>query len=133
MGTGADTSTDGVLEAWEVVEMHIPASLVILAACDTANGSIKPGEGIIGLSGAFSVAGCPRLVATLWEVPEPSTASFMDILMRRAFGIEDKRGGLKSGLAPDLALQDAAAALITDPHTRDPWHWAAFEFIGDYR
>lgn len=132
VGTGGNTNSDGVLEAWEVVEMHIPASLVILAACDTANGSIKPGEGIIGLSWAFSIAGCPRLVASLWEIPEPSTAALMDILMKRLFDI-DKESGHKSGRSPDIALQGAAAALLANPHTRHPWHWAAFELIGDYR
>jgi len=132
-GRGNNTDSDGVVEAWEVLEMRIPASIAILAACETAGGKIKTGEGMIGLSWAFSIAGTPRLIASQWSVPESSTTKLMDVMMRRMFGISSAGYLSRRGRPPDLALQDAAKVLIEDNMTKHPWHWAAFQVIGDAR
>jgi CHAT domain-containing protein len=131
VGNGNDTNNDGVLEAWEVLEMKVPASLVILAACDTAGGGLKPGEGMIGLSWAFAVAGTPRLIASQWSVPEESTALLMDQMMRHILGRDDRGRQTGRTTPPDIALQQAAKSLIKNLATRDPWHWAGFEVIGN--
>ena len=131
--SGNNTSNDGVVEAWEVLEMKVPATLVILAACDSAGGQVKAGEGMIGLSWAFAVAGSPRLVASQWSVPESSTALLMDEMMRQIFGLSRDGRRIRRRAAPDVALQEAAKLLIANPETRDPWHWAGFEVIGDSR
>ena len=131
--SGKDTHNDGVVEAWEVLEMKVPATLVILAACDSAGGQVKAGEGMIGLSWAFAVAGSPRLIASQWSVPESSTALLMDEMMRQIFGLSRDGRGMRRRATPDVALQEAAKLLIKNPETRDPWHWAGFEVIGDSR
>ena len=48
---------DGHLEATEIVELQLKADLVVLSACETARGRAAAGEGIIGLSWAFFLAG----------------------------------------------------------------------------
>jgi CHAT domain-containing protein len=50
---------DGLLEAWEIMNMRLTADLVVLSACDTARGRTAPGEGVIGLMWAVFVAGTP--------------------------------------------------------------------------
>jgi len=131
--TGNETNSDGLIEAWELLEMRIPASLVILAACESAGGRVKSGEGMIGLSWAFAIAGVPRLVASQWKVPEESTAPLMDTMLRRLFGLDDKGRRVGGAIPPDLALRVAVLEIIKNPATKEPWHWAAFQVIGDSR
>jgi CHAT domain-containing protein len=56
-----DPNEDGLLEAWELVQLDLKADLAVLSACETARGRFGAGEGIIGLTWALFVAGCrPR-------------------------------------------------------------------------
>src|SRR5262249_17180840 len=50
---------DGLLEAWELMQLDLKAELVVLSACETARGRVGAGEGVIGLSWALLVAGVP--------------------------------------------------------------------------
>jgi CHAT domain-containing protein len=50
---GSDPDNDGLLEAREIMKMNLHADLAVLSACETANGRISPGEGVIGMSWAF--------------------------------------------------------------------------------
>jgi CHAT domain-containing protein len=40
---------------------------------------------------------------------------------------------LKAGLPKDQALRAAQLELLRDPAAADPFHWAAFELVGDWR
>lgn len=41
--------------------------------------------------------------------------------------------GLQAGMAKDEALRRAMAKVAKDPITADPYFWAAFLLVGDYR
>ncbi|MFK7957717.1 MAG: CHAT domain-containing protein [Lysobacterales bacterium] len=65
----ADDHHDGRLMAWEVLEnLNLKAQLVALSGCATALGQGAPGEGLRGLTRAFSIAGARRVTASLWPV-----------------------------------------------------------------
>src|SRR5262249_23275751 len=68
---------DGLLEAWEVMDLDLNADVVVLAACETARGRVSAGEGLIGMSWAFFVAGSPTTVASQWKVESTSTTQLM--------------------------------------------------------
>jgi CHAT domain-containing protein/Tfp pilus assembly protein PilF len=127
---------NGLLQAWEIFEqVRIDADLVTLSACETALGKEMGGEGLVGLARAFQYAGARSVVASLWSVSDESTAE----LMKRFYGY------LKAGKAKDDALRMAQIDLIragTQPNHSDhgatttnahPFHWAAFELIGDWK
>jgi CHAT domain-containing protein/Tfp pilus assembly protein PilF len=121
LSRGPGSDDDGVLEAWEIMNMDLKADLVVLAACDTARGRFGAGEGMIGLSWAFFIAGCPTTVVSQWSVESESTSRLM---------VEFHRN-LKSGLTRAEALRRAELKLLKgEPGYRDPFYWAPFVVIG---
>lgn len=74
-----DPGEDGMLRAWEIVEsLELPGSTVVLSACETALGAAVEGEGLIGLTRAFHLAGARTVIATLWSVGDRSSAELME-------------------------------------------------------
>ena len=122
---GNDPSDDGLLEAREIMRLDLHADLVVLSACQTARGRIGAGEGIVGMSWAFFVAGVPTMVASQWKVDSASTSKLMIDFHKRLKG---------AGSAPPLnkpsALQQASLNLMKDPRYRHPYFWAGFVMIG---
>jgi CHAT domain-containing protein/tetratricopeptide (TPR) repeat protein len=120
----ADQDDNGLLQAWEIFErLRIDADLVTLSACETGLGRDAAGEGLIGLTRAFQYAGARSIVASLWAVSDRSTAE----LMARFYAL------LRAGRPKDVALQTAQRELLRSRDFAHPYHWAAFELIGDWR
>ncbi len=116
-------SEDGILEAWEVADLRLSAELAVLSACETARGEISQGEGVIGLSWAFFVAGCPSTLVSQWKVNDASTATLMTAFHR----------SLKSGRDKSEALRQAQLSLLRAGRTRHPYYWAPFTLVGAWR
>lgn len=125
---------DGYLEAREIANMNLNADLAVLSACDTARGAVQEGEGILGLSWALFVAGCPSSLLTQWKVADDSTAE----LMKQFYA------HLKQGKSKAAALRAAQLSLLrpqsqnTQRATRNmkwthPFYWAPFVLVGDGR
>src|SRR5262249_61625619 len=73
-----DKNEDGLLEAWELMQMDLHADLAVLSACETARGRYGAGEGVIGLTWALFVAGVPSTVVSQWKV---ESASRRDLIL----------------------------------------------------
>ncbi|MBS1808818.1 MAG: CHAT domain-containing protein [Acidobacteria bacterium] len=116
-GEGAD---DGRLTAREIMQTKLNANLVVLSACETARGNIRPGEGVVGLSWAFFLAGSRTLVVSQWQVHSASTAE----LMVRFF---THRQGQSQNAS---ALRAAALQLMQQPRYQHPYYWASFITVG---
>jgi CHAT domain-containing protein/tetratricopeptide (TPR) repeat protein len=114
---------DGFLQAHEIYALKLRADLTVLSACQTALGKEVRGEGLMSLTRAFMAAGVPRVVASLWSVPDAATAE----LMKRFY-----RGVISAGLAPSSALRQAQNSLRRDRHWSAPYYWAAFTLQGDW-
>ena len=126
--SAGDAAADGRLEAWEIVDLPLPVEAVVVAACETALGRIGPGEGMIGLSWAFFLAGSPRTVASLWKVDAASTTDLM-IAFHRRF-----RDGLTRNVQrPEAAdsLRAGALSLLRSERYGHPFYWAGFILVGD--
>ncbi len=115
---------DGLLEAWELMQMDLQADLAVLSACETARGRYGAGEGMIGLSWALFVAGVPSTVVSQWKVESASTRDLMWQFHR----------SLQSGKTSKAeALRQAALSLLKQPATSHPFYWAGFVLVGDQR
>ena len=111
---------DGLLEAWEIMEMELHADVAVLSACETGRGRLGRGEGLIGLSWAFAVAGCPTTVVSQWKVDSQSTSKLM-------IGFH---GALAKGRSPAESLRAAALTVKSDRRYAHPFYWAGFIVMG---
>jgi CHAT domain-containing protein/tetratricopeptide (TPR) repeat protein len=112
---------DGLLEAREILDLDLGADLAVLSACETGRGRAGAGEGLIGMTWAFFVAGCPTTVASQWKVEAESTNRLMLAFHRE----------LRSGKPPAEALRLAALAQLQRADQRHPFYWAGFVAMGD--
>jgi len=109
--------SDGILTAYEVAALPLAATrLVVLSACETANGDIRNAEGVYGLQRAFKLAGADQLLLSLWQVDDESTARLMQHFYRF----------LLAGRPPAEALRLAQDEMRRDPYYHQPYHWGAF-------
>lgn len=115
---------DGFLRSHEVYNLKLNADLVVLSGCQTALGKNVKGEGLIGLTRGFMYAGAPRVVASLWRVPDKPTAE----LMKRFY-----KGMLAEGLRPAAALRAAQIEMWKEKRWSAPYYWAAFVFQGEWK
>jgi len=77
------TSGDGICTARELAQLDLAATrLVVLSACETAQGDLLGAEGVFGLQRAFRIAGAGKMMASLWRVPDEATAVFMSKFYR---------------------------------------------------
>jgi CHAT domain-containing protein len=120
---------DGLLEAWEVMKLDLSAELVVLSACQTARGRVAAGEGVIGMSWALFVAGCPTVVVSQWQVDSARSTELMIEFHRHLIGA--RAAGRRAPTKAE-ALQQAALKLLHGPYNH-PAYWAGFILIGDER
>jgi CHAT domain-containing protein/tetratricopeptide (TPR) repeat protein len=123
---GPGDREDGVLEAWELMNMQLRAELVVLSGCDTARGQVAPGEGIIGLMWAVLVAGAPATLVSQWAV-ESASATRVMVAFHQQW-----RGGQR-GVSKARALQLAAVQVLKTGGLEHPFYWAGFILGGDGR
>jgi tetratricopeptide (TPR) repeat protein len=89
---------DGGPEALTAVEIRaapLAADLVTLSGCRTAGGYLVAGEGALGLTRSFLVAGARTVVSSWWDVEDGAARRFMELFY----------GALRDGTARDFALQ----------------------------
>jgi CHAT domain-containing protein len=119
------THDDGLLDAREVMALDLDAELAVLSACEMAAGRPAEGEGLIGMSWAFFVAGCPSLITAQWRVESSSTTTLMIAFHRQLLAGDP--GGHHS-IAD--ALRAAQLQLLHDGRHAHPYYWAPFIALG---
>jgi len=126
--SAGDLKEDGLLEAWEIMNLDLKADLVVLSACDTARGRIGAGEGVIGLTWALFVAGSPTTVVSQWSVESASTTELMLNFHRNLKG---PGAGSQYAMTKAEALRQAELKLLRTKRYQHPFFWAGFVVVGD--
>jgi len=109
--------------AHEIYSLQLKAGLTVLSACNSGTGSYKKGEGIMSLARAFTYAGCPSVVMSLWNVSDQATSTLMTKFYKN----------LKLGFTKDEALRQAKLAYLkaaSSEYTK-PIYWGSFVAVGD--
>jgi len=112
------------LHAYEIERLRLPGARVVLSACETVGDSGR-GEGFLGLTRAFLVAGARSVVAASWVVDDAATARLMDHYYR----------ALGRGASPVRALRQAQIAMLRRGRRPGvllvhPFFWAGFLHLG---
>jgi len=118
---------DGYLRMGEIAELDIKADFVNLSACETGLGKIYGGEGVVGLTQSFLLAGANAVSVSLWRVADESTSQFMVSMYDR---VQDK----------DISYADAITEVKRQfingdfgDEYKSPYYWAPFVYYGkDY-
>jgi CHAT domain-containing protein/tetratricopeptide (TPR) repeat protein len=122
-----DSKEDGLLEAWEIMKLDLNADLAVLSACETARGRVGAGEGMIGLSWALFVAGCPTSVLSQWKVESASTT---ELMVEFHCQLKSQMATGSSRISAARALREAALKLQRTNRYRHPFYWAGFVVTG---
>jgi CHAT domain-containing protein/Tfp pilus assembly protein PilF len=117
------TPQDGFLNLNDIFNLKLSADLVVLSGCRTGLGKDVRGEGMVGLTRGFMYAGSSRVVASLWNTDDRSTATLMTRFYSRMFD---------NGLKPAAALRAAQLEMWQEQGWRNPYFWAAFVLQGDW-
>ena len=125
-GLKNDADTNHRLYEQEIYNLDMKAArLVILSACETGNGLLINGEGIMSLSRAFSYAGCKSVITSLWKADDVATS----------FIVKQLHHYLQKGMPKDEALQKAKIDYLKSDKISDrfktPAYWAHLVLIGD--
>lgn len=114
---------DAAVYAHEIYGMQLKAGLTVLSACSSGRGTWKRGEGMMSLARAFTYAGCPSVVMSLWNVSDKSTSILMIDFYKY----------LKEGHSKDEALRLAKMDYLksTSSEYTKPIYWASFVAVGD--
>jgi CHAT domain-containing protein len=113
--------SDGLLDAAEIMRLHVRSQLVVLSACDTAVGRLQGEEGIANLTRAWLAAGAESVVSTLWSVND----TFSLYLMKRFYA------HLAAGSDKAQSLHDAKMDLLNQfGEDTPPYFWAGFTVTG---
>lgn len=120
----AGTPKNGYLRLHDIFNLELGADLVVLSACQTGLGETIRGEGVVGLTRGFMYAGSPRVVVSLWNVDDHSTAFLMS---------EFYQNMLERQMSPAAALRAAQQTVRENPQWASPFYWAGFTLQGEWR
>src|SRR5262245_45363370 len=127
LSPGSDKDKDdGLLEAWELMQLNLRADLAVLSGCETARGRVGAGEGMIGLSWALFVAGVPSTLVSQWKVESAATRDLM-----LGFHRQLSAPASKATVTRAQSLRQAMLHLMKNPQTSHPFYWAGFVLVGD--
>jgi len=119
-----ENDVDSKMYIEELYGLHLNADLAVLSACNTGKISLDKSQGIVSLNRAFTMAGVPSTLASLWEVPDKVTQGIM----------VDFYQNLKKGESKTTALRNAKIKYLKntdDANFQMPFYWAGFVLHGD--
>ncbi|MGB6294723.1 MAG: CHAT domain-containing protein [Rivularia sp. (in: cyanobacteria)] len=97
-----------------------PIELLVLSACQTAQGDKRAA---LGLAGVAVRSGARSTLASLWAVDDKSTSAFM---------VEFYKQLAKPTISKAEALRQAQISLIKQKAFKHPFYWAPFVLVGNW-
>jgi hypothetical protein len=110
---------DGWLQPPEIAALELAGALVVLSACESADGALLSGEGPLSLARAFFAGGAANVVATRWPLRDDDAAFLMERFYR----------ALASGATVDAALRQSRRDAVAQGLPAAAW--AGVTSLGD--
>jgi CHAT domain-containing protein len=115
--------SNGYLYVNDIYNLGLNAKMTVLSACETGLGKDYKGEGVFSIARAFSYAGCPTVVLSLWNVNDRSTAELMGKFYKHLSNDEEIGMALRNAKLDYLRQSDEIGY--------QPVFWASFVAFGD--
>ncbi|MDZ8235967.1 MAG: CHAT domain-containing protein [Nostoc sp. ChiQUE01a] len=96
-----------------------PVELLVLSACETAQGDNRA---VLGLAGVALRAGARSTLASLWQIGDESTALFVSEFYHQ----------LTTGKTTAEALREAQLKLLSSSQYTRPLYWATYVLVGNW-
>ncbi|KMP10434.1 hypothetical protein UR09_06220 [Candidatus Nitromaritima sp. SCGC AAA799-A02] len=132
---------DGYLRMGEIANLKFNADFVNLSACETGLGRLYGGEGVVGLTQSFLLAGANGVSASLWPVEDQSTSDFMTGVyslveenhLSHADAItEIKRAFIKGQSSKSTGGKARGIQVVpVGQNYSHPYYWAPFAYYGN--
>ena len=99
-----------------------PIELLVLSACNTAEGD---NQAVLGLAGVAVRAGARSTLATLWAANDEATAELMGYFYQNL--------AKDTQISKAQALREAQLTLLqtSESQYRHPYYWAPFVLVGN--
>jgi CHAT domain-containing protein len=125
---GGHGGMQSILTAQQIASLDLNGvDWAVLSACNTGNGELHDGEGVLGLQRAFRVAGAHSVIMTLWPVDDDVTRQFMHKLYDQRLSHHATTADAVWNSARTLLEERRAAGKSTHP-----WYWAGFVGSGGW-
>lgn len=109
---------DGCIAMHEIMGLDLAGcELVTLSCCSSAAGDYSPGQGLMGLTQAFLIAGADTVMATQTRVDDCASLVLIE---------EFYSGWLENGAHPAEALRQAQLSMLQRDEHSAPRYWAPF-------
>jgi CHAT domain-containing protein/Tfp pilus assembly protein PilF len=114
---------DGRLNTYEVYGVPLNAKMVLLSSCNTGDGALRSGEGIVSLARGFSYSGSRSVVMSMWEIDDQSGTQIVCDFYRY----------LKRGYSKSEALRKARNGFLeqADMLRSHPYFWSSLVVYGN--
>jgi len=110
--------SDSALALSELIPEKKPLTrIIVLSACETANGEFFQGEGVFSFNREFAALGIPTAVVNCWSVDNQATYRLTELFFKY----------LSQGKPADIAMQQAKKEFFQSStgEQRLPYYWAA--------
>ena len=125
---GIHGAPQSILTAQQIASLDLSGvDWAVLSACNTGNGELRDGEGVLGLQRAFRVAGARSVIMTLWPVDDDAARQFVHQLYAERLGRHSTTADAVWNSSRKLLLERRAEGKSTHP-----WYWAGFVASGGW-
>lgn len=120
----SDSEQDYEMYISELYGLNFNAHLAVLSACNTGIGGFQDGGNLVSMHHAFTTAGIPATIASLWNAPDQSTKEIMIAFYKNLQEGQDKATALRQAKLNYLKN-------TKDENLQHPFYWAGFVLSGD--
>jgi len=118
-----DSIDDGYLKTFEIYGIPLKAKMVVLSSCNTGNGMLYSGEGILSLARGFIYSGSLSVVMSMWEIEDKSGTEVVKMFY----------DNLEKGYSKSASLRKARSVFLknSDQLRSHPYFWSAMVVYGN--
>ena len=118
-----DKTEDGFLNTYELYNMKLNSRMAVLSSCNSGNGKLQRGEGVMSMARGFIYSGCPSIIMTLWSIEDKSGVALMTSFYQYLIKGKSKAEALRNSKIDFINKSDQLKS--------HPYFWSGYVVIGN--